>query len=466
MADKPSRSEEYGRHGGDLAGVIKSLDYIHDMGFTAIWLNPVIINDMPQHSYHGYAMTDLYKIDPRYGTNEDYKKLCTLAADKGIKIIMDVIPNHIGSKHWWMNDLPTNDWLNYQESFKVTSHKRTVNMDIYASESDKKVHSDGWFVESMPDLNQKNPLLAEYLIQNTIWWIEYAGLQGLRIDTYPYPDKNFITEYNRRVLEEYPNMNLVGEEWSTNPVVVSYWQKGNKTHDGYVSHLPSLFDFPIQATLVSALKENESWGTGLIKLYEMLANDFLYADPNNLVTFPDNHDMSRIFTQLNEDVALTKIAIAYILTIRGIPQIYYGTEILAANPNSDSHGEIRSDFPGGWKGDKVNAFTGEGLTKDQKNVQNFTKKLLNYRKNNPVLHNSKLKHFAPKDGIYVYFRYNKDKTIMVVINKNDKEIVLDTERFSEVINGKNMGKNILTGKNITINPTMKLVAKSVTILEL
>jgi len=353
------REEKNGRHGGDIQGIIDHLDYIADMGFTSIWSTPLLENRQTT-SYHGYAITDFYNIDARIGTNEDYRKLSKLGKDKGIGIIMDIVLNHCGSGHWWMKDIPTKDWINNEGNFTSCTHKRTTVQDQYASKEDLKQFSDGWFVKSMPDLNQRNEFMANYLIQNTIWWIEYADLYGLRVDTYPYSDADFLREWNLRVLAEYPNLNIVGEEWSTNPAIVSYWQKAKVNKNGYDSNLPSLMDFPLQNALVEGLTQEDTWGTGLIRLYEMLVNDVQYPDPNNLVIFPDNHDMARIFNQLNKDYNLYQMAMTYFLTMRGIPQIYYGTEVLANSDAGGDHGLLRMDFPGGWEGDKVNAFTGKG----------------------------------------------------------------------------------------------------------
>lgn len=471
MKEQANRNDKDGRHGGDLEGIINHLDYIEDMGFTALWLNPVMENNMTSTSYHGYAITDFYKTDARYGTNDDYLRLVKEAKKRGVKVIIDMIMNHCGSEHWWMDDLPTSDWLNFQDGWQQTTHMRETNMDPYASEYDKKMHSDGWFVQTMPDLNQRNTLLADYLIYNTIWWIEYADLGGIRMDTYPYPDKEFMSEWTRRVMDEYPNFNIVGEEWSVNPSIVSYWQKGKQNHDGYVSYMPGVFDFPLQEALIKALNEDDSqWGQGLIKLYSTIANDFLYADPTQLVTFPDNHDMSRFYTQINEDFNLFKMGMTYLAVTRGIPQIYYGTEILMTNPNSDAHGEIRSDFPGGWEGDNVNAFKSIGLSDEQKEAQDFVKTLLNWRKGSEEVHNGNLKHFAPvhNSGLYSLFRYSDKKAVMLVMNKNHEaqEVALDHFR-KEVIGDAKQGINIISGAAVSLNGnSIQVEGRSFLLLEI
>ncbi|MBW8324987.1 MAG: glycoside hydrolase family 13 protein [Prolixibacteraceae bacterium] len=466
MKELPNRSHMNGRHGGDIQGIKNSLDYLAGMGFTSVWLNPVLENNMTQVSYHGYSTTDFYKVDPRYGTNEEYRELGKAIHQKGMKLMMDMIFNHIGSEHWWMNDMPSADWLNYYPEYKITSHRRTVNQDPHASEADKKMMADGWFVPSMPDMNQRNPFLLNYLIQNSIWWTEYVGLDGIRMDTYPYPDKFAMAEWTRRMLQEYPDFYMVGEEWAMNPAIVSYWQKGKVNADGYVSELPGLMDFPLNNAVVKSLKEPESWGGGLVALYEALSNDFLYPNPDALVIFPDNHDMSRFYTQLGENVDLLKMGIAYYATTRGIPQIFYGTEILMSNPGTEEHGVIRSDFPGGWNGDQVNAFTGTGLSAKQKDAQDYFRKVLNWRKTNSVVHSGELKHFAPENGIYVYFRYNSSGKVMVVLNKNTLEKSLDTSRFSEVMEACTSGKEIISGKTIADLKNLQVPALSAIIIEL
>jgi len=340
MKEKANRSNKGGRHGGDIEGINKNLEYISDMGFTAIWLNPLLENDMEIYSYHGYSTTDFYKVDPRFGSNEDYRLLADNARAKGLKLIMDMIVNHCGSFHWWADDLPYEDWYNQWPQYTGTNHQKTAYQDPYVSDYDRKQFSDGWFVPTMPDLNQRNPQMAKYLIQNSIWWVEYLGLSGIRMDTYSYPDENFMSQWTKAMMREYPTLNIVGEEWNDNPVIVSYWQAGKTNPNGYTSDLKSVVDFPVNIALIKALNEEESWGTGLKKLYEMMAMDFLYPDPMNLVTFTDNHDMARIWALLNHDYDLWKMAITHLLTNRGIPQIYYGTEILTDSPAHRDDGVI------------------------------------------------------------------------------------------------------------------------------
>ncbi|MFA5296757.1 MAG: alpha-amylase family glycosyl hydrolase [Lutibacter sp.] len=465
-----NRKDDYGRHGGDIKGITSHLDYINQMGFTAIWPTPLLINDMKEGSYHGYAMTDFYQVDPRFGTLNDYVDLSEKAKSKGLKLIMDQVANHIGIEHWWMKDLPTNDWLNYQDDYLknnivITNHRRTTNQDSYASVKDRNLMSEGWFVSTMPDLNQRNPLLANYLIQNSIWWIETLDLGGIRQDTYPYPNKQFMSDWAGAIMKEYPNFSIVGEEWSTNPLLVGYWQQGAKNKDGYQSNLSSTMDFPMQKAIVEALNEPESWDEGFVKMYEGLANDFSYANPNKIVLFPDNHDMDRIFTQLKENVVNTKMALGYLLSLPRIPQIYYGTEILMQNSaKPGDHGLIRTDFLGGWSGDKSNAFTGEGLADNQLEMQSFLKKVLNYRKNSEAIHSGKTIHFAPDNGIYILFRIKDDETVVVILNKNEAPVTLDLNRFEEVgLKGKSL-KNIITDEVFIWNDAMQIDSKGVIIL--
>lgn len=464
-----NRSFDGGRHGGDLRGIINHVDYLADMGFTAIWSTPLLENDMKSYSYHGYAITNHYKVDPRFGTLDDYKALSAKARSRGMKLIFDGVINHSGRNYWWMTDLPFKDWINYPDSMQMTNHRRTVNQDMYASQYDKAAMSKGWFAPSMPDMNGRNPFLANYLIQNSIWWIETLQLGGIRQDTYCYSDKDFSKNWSCNIMTEYPNFNIVGEEWSFNPLVTSYWQRGKKNYDGYVSCLKSVMDFPLQMALTLGLKETEGsdFSKGLTRLYENLANDFVYADPKSVLVMGDNHDMDRILTQFNDDVALNKIALTYLLTTRGIPQLLYGTEVLMTNTgHANNHGVIRSDFPGGWEGDAVDGFTGKGLSTEQSNFQSWLKQLLNWRKQNPVIATGNIVHFAPFDGIYVYFRYNKDKTIMVVINKNDTPINLDTKRFAEILNNKTQATNILTQATYPLTQALPIDAKSATIFEI
>lgn len=472
-----NRKDDYARHGGDIKGITSHIDYISNLGFTAVWPTPVLTNDMKSGSYHGYAMTDFYEVDPRFGTLAEYQELANELRKKNMKLIMDQVANHCGLEHWWMKDLPFDDWVNNQayyeknkenwnnQTVKVSNHRRTTNQDLYAAKADKSGNNEGWFVDTMPDLNQRNPFMAKYIIQNSIWWIETLGLGGIRQDTYPYPDKQFMSNWAGAIMNEYPNFSIVGEEWSYNPLLIGYWQKGAKNKDGYESNLTSTMDFAMQSNIVEALTQHESYNSGLTKIYEGLANDFHYASPKDIMIFPDNHDMSRIFTQLKGDVVNTKMALSYLLMLPRIPQIYYGTEILMndfAKPGD--HGLIRTDFPGGWKGDLVNAFTGEGLTDTQKDMQLFLQKVLNFRKNSKAIHDGKTIHFAPENGTYFLFRIKDDEVVVHIINKNEKPIIIDLNRFSEVgLKGKTL-KNIMTNEKFRWGKTMTLSNKGSLIL--
>ena len=460
------RKNDYARHGGDIKGITQHLDYIENMGFTAVWSCPLLTNDMLNSSYHGYAMTDFYQIDPRFGTLDDYLELADKSKTRGIKLIMDQVANHCGSGHWWMQDLPFKDWLNYQDNYenggelKTSNHRRTSNQDLYASKIDREEMSDGWFVSAMPDLNQRNPFMAKYIIQNSIWWVETVGLGGIRQDTYPYSDKAFMSEWAGSIMKEYPNFSIVGEEWTINPLLIGYWQEGANNRDGYDSNLKSPMDFAMQNAIVKALNEDETWDEGLIKMYEGLANDFYYASPKDLMVFPDNHDMSRVFTQLKGDIPNTKMALSYILTMPRIPQIYYGTEILMNDfDKPGDHGLIRSDFPGGWPNDAVNAFSGEGLTEAQQDMQLYLKKLLNFRKESKAIHNGKTLHFAPFEGTYFLFRILDDEVVVHIINKNNEPLTLDLNRFKEVgLKGKTL-RNVVTGESFVWDNNITLSEK-------
>jgi len=450
---KINRKNNYARHGGDIRGIINQLDYIADLGFTALWSSPLLINDMPEQSYHGYAITDLYQVDPRFGTLEEYKELASTAHKKGIKLIMDQVANHCGLNHWWMKDLPFSNWVNYQEGFEksdpitTSNHRRTTNQDRYASNYDKALMNQGWFVPQMPDLNQKNPFLATYLIQNSLWWIETLQLGGIRQDTYPYPDKHFMALWAKTIMKEYPNFSIVGEEWSYNPLLIAYWQQGNNNKDNYESHLTHSMDFALQKAIQNGLTNEESWDKGLIEIYEALANDFAYASPRRLMAFLDNHDMDRAFTQYDENPILLKMALATLLTLPRVPQIYYGTEILMENTaQPHDHGLIRTDFPGGWQDDSINAFHDLGLREDQTDLKAFLKTLLNYRKESPAILEGKTIHFAPFDGIYVLFRLHPEENLILLINKNTQAVDIELNRFEELnFKGKEF-QNVLGGE--------------------
>ena len=456
MLEGPNREFIGGRHGGDLAGIIESLDYFEKMGISSLWLNPVLENNMETYSYHGYAMTDLYNVDPRYGTNEQYKELADKAKEKGIGIIMDQVANHIGSLHPWMSDLPSEDWVNQWPEFTQTNHMKVSRFDPHGAEVDRKQFTDGWFVETMPDLNQRNEKLARYLIQNSIWWVEYLGLHGIRMDTWPYPDKQFLADWTKAILDEYPNFNIVGEEWVSDPSLISYWQAGTAKMDDYTTYLPSIMDFPLQSAVVDGLMGEATWRSSMTKIYESLANDYMYGDLNNIMIFPDNHDMSRIYTRLDEDFDKWKMAMTLFFTTRGTLQFYYGTEILMNNPGTEDHGVIRSDFPGGWEGDAVNAFTGEGLTAQQKEAQDYIRTLAHLRRQSCALNMGEMLHYIPLGEVYVYFKSFGDEHKMIVLNRNDEEVELGLERFQQGLEGFARMDNVWTGEVEEIGTTLTL----------
>tara|TARA_B100001059_G_scaffold84518_2_gene82545 strand:- start:3332 stop:5248 length:1917 start_codon:yes stop_codon:yes gene_type:complete len=487
--NKINRADDYARHGGDIKGISNNIDYIKDMGFTAIWTNPFNENNMFKSSYHGYSITDHYKVDPRFGTINELIDFSKKLKSKGIKLIMDQIVNHCGLEHWWIDDLPFDNWVNYQDEFLNkpisidemresplynqdsinkyfinTNHRRTSHQDIYASKIDKDIMTDGWFVSTMPDLNHKNEFMEKYLIQNSIWWIETLSLGGIRQDTYPYGDKNFMSKWAGQIMNEFPKFSIVGEEWSYNPLLVNYWQNSKKNSDGYESNLNSVMDFPMQKNIIEGINEKESWNKGLIKIYEGLANDFYYSDPSRMFIFLDNHDMDRVYTVFGHDLIKTKMALGLIFLLPRIPQVLYGTEILMNNSDKPgSHGFIRKDFPGGWKGDKVNGFVGKEINKDQIEAKAFVKKILNFRKNNSVIHKGKTLHFSPQEGIYVLFRYDSSKVIMVIINKNTKPFSLNLNRFNEMDINKKYFHDVINDDKIFLNKKIKFDGPGISI---
>ena len=464
LKEKSRREDKDGRHGGDIKGIIDRLDYLEQMGFTQLWLNPVLENDQKTYSYHGYSTTDYYNIDSRFGNNKLYLELSEKARERGIGIIKDLILNHIGSGHWWMDDLPSKDWINNSGKFIRSNHIHESVHDPHLIKSEKNLFTDGWFVKTMPDLNQRNELLETYLIQASIWWIEYANLSGFRVDTYPYVDKDFLSSWSMRISTEYPNFNFVGEEWSSNSTMVSYWQKDSKRHDDYVSFIPSMMDFPLQNAIIKGLLEKDTWDSGLVNIFRVLANDFQYGNPYNLVVFAGNHDMTRIYSLLNERMDLYKMAMSIIFTIRGIPQIYYGTEIAMAS--TGDHGELRKDFPGGWPNDDKNAFTGNGLDERELDAQNYLKKLLNWRKNNLAIAKGDLIHYPVQEGIYVYFRRYENDMVMVIINNNDRAKTVYPDHFNETIKGRTKGVNIMNDRLHYLSRDINIPGKSTLVLSL
>jgi len=466
LQEPADRTNPDGRHGGDIAGLRAHLDYIAGLGFTRLWPTPMLENDQPSHSYHGYAITDLYRIDPRLGSHDDYIALSREARARGIGLIMDVVLNHIGSGHWWMRDLPSRDWINHDGRFAPNNHRRTTIQDPHAAPADRAGFTDGWFVEAMPDLNQRNPHLARYLIQNTLWWIETAGLSGIREDTFGYADTRFLGDWAKAVMAEYPDFAMVGEEMSANPAIVAHWQRGKANASGHVPHMTGMMDFPVEIALRDALLRPKVWEGDWTPLYEALANDFLYPDPDALVVFAENHDHSRLFAHVDGDLGLWKLGIAFVATTRGTPQFFYGSEVLLRGPRERSDGLLRADMPGGWAGDAADAFTGKGLSAAQREAQAFVRTLFQWRRRTPVMHGGALTHYAPEDGVYVYFRHDGKDVVMVALNRNSDDATLRLDRFAGSIGGARAGTDVLTGRRVALSGTLRLPAKTPVILEL
>jgi glycosidase len=456
-----------GRHGGDLQGIINHLDYLQDLGISTIWLNPELENDQNEGSYHGYAITDHYRVDRRLGTNDQLRELVQKCHRRGIKVVRDVVLNHIGAQHWWMQDLPFRDWVHQWPEFTRTTYRATTLIDPYAAAADRQLFSDGWFDQSMPDLNQRNPHVARYLIQQSIWWMEYAGLDDFRIDTYTYSDQEFCSEWCRALRLEYPDLNMFGEIWDYGVSVQGFFADDQPLQRAqFDSNLPSVVDFQLCFAIQEALTQEQGWTDGISKVYYTLAKDHFYKDPFRNVIMLDNHDLTRFFTTVKEDIRKYKTGLAFILTTRGIPQIYYGTEILGVGNASPSHGNIRKDFPGGWPGDVSDKFTAAGRTTQENDAFNFARTLLQYRKKTPALHRGKLTQFVPQEGIYTYFRYDESKTVMVVLNTSSKDTTLETTRFLERMQGFTSAVNVLTGAVINDLSRLQIPAYEPLILEL
>lgn len=463
-----------GRHGGDIEGIIKNLDYLQDLGITAIWSTPMLEDNEPVYSYHTYAQSDYYKIDPRYGSNEDYKHLSFEMRKRGMKLIKDYVTNHWGSQHWVIRDLPDSDWVHTWEDggatgFKRSNYRMTTQYDPNASLTDAENCMNGWFDNTMPDMNQKNQQLLNYMIQNAIWWIEYADLGGLRVDTYSYNDKEGIAQWTKAIMDEYPNFNIVGEVWMHNQAAIAYWQKESPVGaiQEYNSHLPSVMDFTLYDAITTMFNESSGWSSGMQKAYDNFTNDYLYANTNNLLVFAGNHDTNRINEIYDSNVNKYKLALTLILTTRGIPQLYYGDEIgMRGNKDLKGDGDIRRDFPGGWPEDTHNAFTKEGRTKTQESYHSFTKKLVQFRKSNKALHFGKLLHYIPQDDVYVYFRILDKERVMIILNNSDESQQFDIDRFDEGLQGAEKGFEIFTEKIISLKKEITIPAKTAMVIDL
>ncbi len=469
MLEQSDRSNPNGRHGGDIKGVSDHIDYIKELGMTAVWLTPTFENDMKPNygAYHGYAATDLYKVDRRFGTNEEFKSFVQKCHDNEMKVIMDMIHNHIGDQHWWMSDLPTKDWVHDFEKYGTTNFRGEVQSDPHASQYDLDKLQKGWFVPELVDLDQRNPILAKYLVQNSIWWIEYSGVDGIRMDTYVYPYKDYLSRWVKEVMESYPNFNIVGEAWVEKVGHEAYWQKDLEGEDDeYNSNLNSVTDFQIMFALDRAMVDDFGWKNGLSELYYAVSQDRLYSNPNQNVIFMDNHDIERFYTKVNEDADLFKMGYAYIMTTRGIPQVYYGTELMLANDPVDGDGRKRADMKGGWAEDDRSVFMESQRTYQEEEAFEYVKKLTNWRKTATAVHNGKMVHFIPENNTYVYFRYTDNEAVMVVMNRNEEPTTISRDRFSEILDEYKTGINAFTEQTIDVSKDFQINAKQTAIFDL
>lgn len=462
MAEGLNRAKPNGRHGGDIAGIQSRLDYLKDLGITTIWPNPVLENDMPRESYHGYAITDWYQIDRRLGTNDEFRTFVNAAHDKGLKVMMDQVFNHMGTNSFMIKDLPATDWIHQWPEFTRSNFTGITLTDPYATEYDIKKMTEGWFDVTMADLNQDHPQLADYLIQASIFWIEYAGIDGIRMDTYPYNDKDMMAKWVNAVKTEYPDFYLVAETWLPNVHDEAYWQGDEENFDGYNAYIGSISDFPLFYAIMDAFKPNGN----INKIYETLARDFLYAeDPINNKIFASNHDVNRLFTALDEQPERVKLALAFTLTTRGIPQIYYGSELMFDGVHEHPHGIARKDMPGGWEGDTANVFIPEGRTSLQQEAFTFTSRLLNWRKGAEAIHKGKVKHYLPQDQVYVYARYTDQEKVVVIINNSNEERTLEKQRYAELMQDVTIAYEVLQDTTLSIGDTITLPPSTAYILE-
>lgn len=460
-----NRGEMFERHGGDVEGIIGKLDYLKDLGVSALWLTPVLENNQPEESYHGYAATDLYKVDPRLGNNERYAALAKECHSRGMGLIMDVVLNHWGDRNWMYMDLPSESWVHRQDTFARTNYRAPTLFDPYASEYDSKIFSDGWFDHHMPDLDQTNTDLAVYLIQSHIWWIAFAGIDGLRVDTYAYPDQKFMAEWARAIRMEFPEIFIFGETWVHGSTTQSWFTDECGIERDFRSNLPSVTDFQLYYAILHALNNDFGWTEGTARIYYTLAKDVLAKYPSRNVIFLDNHDLSRYYSMVGEDLAKFKIGLGILFTTRGIPCIYYGTEILMKN-YADPDGKVREDFPGGWEGDSVNKFIEDGRTAEEKDAFGFIQKLAHWRKGHPAIKDGKLVHFVPEKGVYVYFRMHDEGSVMVVCNPQNKDLRLDPRRFTECLAGFQSGVNVLDGSELDLAQPIPAASRSIGIYDL
>ena len=472
MLEGADTSNPNARQGGDFAGVLENLDYIDDLGMTAIWFTPVFENDMtPEYgAYHGYAATDMYRVDRRFGSNDEFVGLVDAVHSRGMKVIMDMIHNHVGDQHWWMKDPPTSDWVHDLAEVGLTNYRTSAAVDPYASEADHGRLVDGWFVNEMPDLDQDNPLLVQYLLQNTVWWVEHSGVDGVRMDTYPYPDKDYMARWAAYVVEAYPDFSIVGEAWMHNVPHQAYWQSGVEVAgDGYDSNLRAVTDFPVQEALVGAFNEPEGWTTGLSRLYLALGQDVMYEEPSALVAFLDNHDIPRAYSLLGEDEAALRMAYAVLMTLPRTPQVYYGTEL--AMPNGDqaagSDGYKRTPMTGGWPGDPRSVFVADERTALEARTYDYVQALTQWRKTAGVVHHGRTTHWVPEDQVYVLARWDADGAVMTVVNAADEARALGLDRFAERTAGYRSGLDVATGARYDLTgATLEVPARTALVLEL
>lgn len=473
--EAPDREALFGRHGGDIQGIIDHIDYIQELGATAIWNTPLLEDDEPSSSYHGYACTDYYHIDSRFGSNELYRELVAKGHERGIKMIMDIVPNHCGDRHWWMEDLPFEDWIHVWPEYTHSNCAFSMQNDPYAAETDKRNMVGGWFDTSMVDMNLDNAFVLRYFKQWAVWWIEWADLDGLRVDTYPYNEKDPVNSWCAAILKEYPNMNIVGEVWSSNVPQVAYWQAGHDNPDGFKSALPSVMDFPLHGAICGGVPYSGqvNWDEGMVKIYDAVANDLYYADMSRMMIFPSNHDTDRLGDVVGKDPERQKLVLALIGTLRGIPQIFCGDEqMFTSRDRSQGHGGLRVDFPGGWEGDEFDCFTAEGRREADRDfdgspmrkglrddVFEYSKALFNWRKGSEAVQKGKTIHFLRRENSYAFFRYTENESVFVFLNNADVPVKVpwaDYEEFTAAgaaRRGPNSpalvhGTDVITGESV------------------
>ena len=488
--EKADKNNVHGRWGGDIQGIINSFDHIVSLGATAIWPTPMLEDNEAAWSYHGYACSDYYHMDPRFGTNELYCSMVQQAHKKGLKVLMDMVPNHCGSEHWWMKDRPFKDWVHPSDPYVNSNHTMGLALDPNASKADLSIMEEGWFSRGMPDMNLDNPFLLKYFQQWAVWWIEYSGLDGFRVDTWFYNEKEPMAAWAKAVTDEYPYFNIVGENWHASPDYVAYWQGGNPNSDGFDSHLPSIMDFPLQGAISSTLtapipgSENRQMpggpgrgrrgGPDISAIYNALSHDFIYHDLSHMLIFLSNHDIARIGDTFGHDPRRMKMAFTLLATLRGIPQLFYGDEMMfvTGNPNRDD-GRLRMDFPGGWEGDALNLFTEKGRSSAAQDsswahaahLHDFARTLFRWRKGKEVIHSGKTLHFIPQDNTYGYFRYNDKDVVFVFLNNSAEERNVSWTRFREITDGLGAGRNVLTGESVTITDDTRVPAYGTLVVE-